>query len=86
MTAVTIPTRSTRPTRAPRTGAISLVEMMAWGLIDMSDDANGEIEIVVVTMQFDAIDDEAPHDKLRSVLVEVRRPRPRWNRAAGTST
>ena len=44
--------------------------MMAWGLIDMSDDANGEIEIVVVTMQFDAIDDEALHDKLRSVLAK----------------
>ncbi len=38
----------------------------------MSDDANGdsnvEVEIVVVTMQFDAVDDAALHEELRSVL------------------
>ena len=34
----------------------------------MSDDVNGEVEIVVVTMQFDAVDDAGLHDDLHSVL------------------
>jgi quinol monooxygenase YgiN len=38
--------------------------MTTGGVIDMSDD----VEIVVVTMQFDAIDDAELHDELRSVL------------------
>ena len=45
---------------------------MTWGLIDMSDDStndsNGAVEIVVVSMQFDAIDHSERHDELRSVL------------------
>jgi hypothetical protein len=55
--------------------------MTTGGLIGMSDDAidvNGEVEIVVVTMRFDAIEDEALHHHLRSVLskyvVLARRP------------
>ena len=59
--------------------------MMAWGLIDMSDDANGEIEIVVVTMQFDAIDDEALHDDF-AVSSRSTSSSPAAERAAGTST
>ena len=42
--------------------------MTTWGRIDVSDDVNGEVEIVVVTMQFDAVDDAGLHDVLRSVL------------------
>jgi quinol monooxygenase YgiN len=46
--------------------------MTPGGLIGMSDDVNdgasGDVEIVVVTMQFDAIDDADLHDDLRSVL------------------
>ena len=42
--------------------------MTTWGRIDVSDDVNGEVEIVVVTMQFDAVDDAALHDDLHSVL------------------
>jgi quinol monooxygenase YgiN len=50
--------------------------MTTWGRIDVSDDASddvsddvkGEVEIVVVTMQFDAIDDAGLHDDLQSVL------------------
>jgi len=38
--------------------------MTTGGSIDMSD----EVEIVVVTMQFDSIDDAELHDELRSVL------------------
>lgn len=51
---------------------ISLVEMAVHRAIDMSDDVSsdvsGEVELVVVTMQFDALDDAALHDELRSVL------------------
>ena len=46
--------------------------MMTGGSIGMTDDVNDEadveVEIVVVTMQFDAIDDAELHDELRSVL------------------
>lgn len=51
---------------------ISLVKMMVPGVIDMSDDVSddvgSDVEIVVVTMQFDALDDVDRHDELRSVL------------------
>jgi quinol monooxygenase YgiN len=47
---------------------ISLVEMAVHGVIGMSDDVSSDVEIVVVTMQFDALDDAGRHDELQSVL------------------
>ena len=50
--------------------------MTTGGLIDMSDDPSmmflaamtEDVELVVVTMEFDALEDSDRHDELRSVL------------------
>ena len=50
--------------------------MTTGGLIDMSDDPSDDVpggvaddvELVVVTMEFDALEDSDRHDELRSVL------------------
>ena len=51
---------------------ISLVEMSVHGVIDMSDDVSGDVEIVVVTMQFDALDDAALLAVLSKYVVLAR--------------
>ena len=51
---------------------ISLVEMSVHRVIDMSDDVSGDVEIVVVTMQFDALDDAALLAVLSKYVVLAR--------------
>ena len=46
--------------------------MTTWGRIDVSDDVNGEVEIVVVTMQFDAVDDAGLLGVLSKYVVLAR--------------
>ena len=46
--------------------------MTTWGRIDVSDDVNGEVEIVVVTMQFDAADDDGLLSVLSKYVVLAR--------------
>ena len=55
--------------------------MTTWGPIDVSDDVNGEVEIVVVTMQFDAVDDAGLLGVLSKYVVLAR-----WSPVVGTST
>ena len=50
--------------------------MTTWGRIDVSDDVNGEVEIVVVTMQFDAVDDAATARRVLSKYVVLARMEP----------
>ncbi len=46
--------------------------MAVHGVIDVSDDVSGDVEIVVVTMQFDALDDAALLAVLSKYVVLAR--------------